>query len=167
MNHILPGLLAAAITVLVLMANCASEPESVPEVRAEPPQKCMNEVCVISSTNEPGQRFRSTVQVQSRSAWEDLNSSLRGNALEQYEAYLSHQLDFDEAAVVAVFAGERPTGGYQLHLERVIRTPSSISLHIRESKPDPGDMVTQALTYPSLIMVVHDAPQDIDVNFSR
>ncbi len=69
--------------------------------------------------------------------------------------------------MVAVFAGERPTGGYQLHLERVIRTPSSISLHIRESKPDPGDMVTQALTYPSLIMVVHDAPQDIDVNFSR
>lgn len=51
--------------------------------------------------------------------------------------------DFDSQAVVAVFLGQRMTGGYRVRLEA-----NGAALKISEEAPPPDAMVTQVLTTP-------------------
>ena len=57
-------------------------------------------------------------------------------------------VDFSTEMVVALFLGERPTGGYAIEMTRVERTDSSLAVHFRVTKPDPGAMLMQVLTQP-------------------
>ena len=50
--------------------------------------------------------------------------------------------------VVALFMGERPTGGYAIEITRVERADSGLAVHYRSKGPDQGAMLTQALTQP-------------------
>jgi PrcB C-terminal len=50
--------------------------------------------------------------------------------------------------VVALFMGERPTGGFAIEVTRIERTDSGLSVHYRTTRPDPAAMQPQALTQP-------------------
>ena len=49
---------------------------------------------------------------------------------------------------LAVFAGERNTGGYGIEIIEVILNNNDLAISIEMTEPDPDMMVTQALTYP-------------------
>jgi len=53
--------------------------------------------------------------------------------------------------------GERPTGGFRVQLEAVVEYPDHILVEAFEVIPGPGDIVTQALTYPYLLVTIIDA----------
>src|SRR5215510_16298514 len=57
-------------------------------------------------------------------------------------------VDFSHDMVVALFMGERPTGGYAIEVTRIERTDSGLSVHYRTRQPDPAAMQAQALTQP-------------------
>lgn len=57
-------------------------------------------------------------------------------------------VDFSREMVVALFMGERPTGGYEIEVTQVERTAAGLTVHHRAKSPDPGDMLTQSLTSP-------------------
>jgi hypothetical protein len=57
-------------------------------------------------------------------------------------------VDFSRDMVVALFMGERSTGGYAIEVTRIERIDSSLSVHYRITRPDPGAMQAQALTQP-------------------
>jgi hypothetical protein len=59
-------------------------------------------------------------------------------------------LDASREVIVAVFLGEKRTGGYAIDVVRVEedRADRSVKVFIRETSPPPGAMVTQALTQP-------------------
>jgi hypothetical protein len=57
-------------------------------------------------------------------------------------------VDFSTEMVVALFLGERPTGGYAIEVTRVERTDTGLSVRFRVTKPAPGTMQTQMLTQP-------------------
>src|SRR5215470_9736911 len=57
-------------------------------------------------------------------------------------------VDFSRDMVVALFMGERPTGGYAIEVTRIERTDSGLSVHYRTTRPDPAAMHAQALTQP-------------------
>jgi len=57
-------------------------------------------------------------------------------------------VDFSREMVVALFMGERPTGGYAIEITRVERADSGLAVHYRSKGPDQGAMLTQALTQP-------------------
>src|SRR5438093_4348827 len=50
-------------------------------------------------------------------------------------------------AVIASL-GEKPTGGYGIHIERVSLQGNMLAVHARVTEPAKGSIVTQALTYP-------------------
>jgi hypothetical protein len=65
--------------------------------------------------------------------------------------------------VIAVFAGERRTGGYQIDVDRVEARGDRVRVHLRETVPPPGTLVTQSLTYPYHIVAI--APTNLAVEF--
>ena len=59
-------------------------------------------------------------------------------------------IDFNQEMIVAVFAGEKPTGGYGIEITAIEqdRARQQLRVRYRETKPPAGAMVTQALTQP-------------------
>ncbi|MDQ7793791.1 MAG: protease complex subunit PrcB family protein [bacterium] len=64
---------------------------------------------------------------------------------------------------VLVAMGERPTGGYRVDLNDAMEAEDYVLLEVVYRAPGPGDMVTQALTYPYLLLRVK-TEKDIRVN---
>lgn len=64
------------------------------------------------------------------------------------------QVDFSRYNVVAVFAGEKSTGGYSVEILTVETSSSqttdlpSLAIAVRYRQPSAGDFVTEAFTYP-------------------
>jgi len=63
-------------------------------------------------------------------------------------------VDFSRDMVLALFMGERPTGGYAIEVTRIERTDHGLSVHYLTSRPDPSAMQTQALTQPFHLVTV-------------
>ena len=64
------------------------------------------------------------------------------------------QVDFTRYSVVAVFAGEKTTGGYSVEILSVetsdseTQERSAIAITVQHRQPEAGNLVTEALTYP-------------------
>jgi hypothetical protein len=66
-------------------------------------------------------------------------------------------VDFKRQIVVAVFLGEKPTGGYDVEIIRAEQSDGALVLHYREKSPLPGSIAIQALTQPfHIIQMVRD-----------
>lgn len=57
-------------------------------------------------------------------------------------------VDFGRSSVVALFAGQRPTGGYSLRITEAELQGESLRVAALELRPAPGTPVTQSLTQP-------------------
>ena len=57
-------------------------------------------------------------------------------------------IDFSEDMVVAVFMGEKPTGGYSIEIKDVLKKKDHIEFLIEVDEPGPDDMVAQVITSP-------------------
>jgi hypothetical protein len=87
-----------------------------------------------------------------------INNSERWNDLWQQHTYNTEppppvpQVDFTPYSVVAVFAGEQPTGGYSVEILSVetsgSQTQEQLAIRVQHRQPGAGDFVTEALTYP-------------------
>ena len=60
-------------------------------------------------------------------------------------------------SVAALFAGSRPTGGYHVRIERVTSEDDRLRIRYRVLGPDPGLIVSQALTSPYVVVLVDGA----------
>ncbi len=72
----------------------------------------------------------------------------------------SSTIDFNQAAVVAAFAGTRNTGGWAVAVK-----PSADKIIIDVNAPDKGDMTAQIITYPfqvALVPVAENQPLNIE-----
>ena len=63
-------------------------------------------------------------------------------------------VDFKKGYVIAVFAGNRTTGGYAISVSSVTDTEDSRAVSVLVEKPGPGCITTQALTSPYQIIRV-------------
>jgi len=66
------------------------------------------------------------------------------------------RVDFRRQTVAVIHAGERPTGGYSVRVEKVASGPRAGQARVwrRVLEPGPDAMVTQALTYPCAVLVL-------------
>jgi protease stability complex PrcB-like protein len=55
-------------------------------------------------------------------------------------------VDFSRDIIAGVFAGEKPTGGYDVEILRTEKGDVALIIYYRERSPLPGGIVTQALT---------------------
>ena len=63
-------------------------------------------------------------------------------------------VDFTRDVVVAVAAGQRPTGGYEIAVDRVRQVNGELTIEVVETAPGPNCMTTTSLTQPVDVIVV-------------
>jgi hypothetical protein len=63
-------------------------------------------------------------------------------------------VDFTHDVVVAVAAGQRPTGGYEIAVDRVTQSDGELTVEVVERTPGPNCMTTASLTQPVDVVVV-------------
>ena len=63
-------------------------------------------------------------------------------------------VDFTRDVVVAAAAGQRPTGGHEIAIDRVTRTDGELTVEVVERAPGPNCMTTASLTQPADVVVV-------------
>src|SRR5213594_288709 len=70
-------------------------------------------------------------------------------------------VDFSRDMVVALFMGERPTGGYAIEVTQIERTDAGLAIHYRTRRPDPSSMQMQVLTQPYHLITVPRADDPV------
>lgn len=69
-------------------------------------------------------------------------------------------VDFERDGVIAVFMGERATGGHVIRVDRVARRGEEMRVDVVLQTPGPECMATQALTQPyQMVLVPQSAPK--------
>ncbi len=63
-------------------------------------------------------------------------------------------VDFTRDIVVAVAAGQRPTGGYEIAVDRITQTNAELTVEVVERTPGPNCVTTASLTQPVDVVVV-------------
>jgi protease stability complex PrcB-like protein len=63
-------------------------------------------------------------------------------------------VDFTKAVVVAVAAGQRPSGGYEIAVDRVGQTDGELTVEVLETSPGPNCITSSAPTQPVDVVVV-------------
>ena len=58
------------------------------------------------------------------------------------------QIDFSSSTAIAVFMGQKNTGGYSIEIVKILDAGDNVVVYVKETKPWPGSIVTQALTQP-------------------
>lgn len=60
-----------------------------------------------------------------------------------------HYINYDESKIpVFAYLGERTTGGYDVHIERIFKEDDRTIIRLGLRSPQPGQMVTMGFTYP-------------------
>lgn len=63
-------------------------------------------------------------------------------------------VDFTRDVVIAVAAGQRPSGGYEIAVTRVSQANGELRAEVRETSPGPNCLSTSTLTQPVDVVVV-------------
>jgi hypothetical protein len=63
-------------------------------------------------------------------------------------------IDFSRNLVVAVAAGQRSSGGYEIAVRRVAQANGDLTIEVEETTPGPNCMTTSALTQPVDVVVL-------------
>jgi hypothetical protein len=72
------------------------------------------------------------------------------------------QVDFQSKWVVAVFDGTRPSSGYTTTIDRVVQADGEVHLYLRQTEPDPEQMVAAVLTHPYHIIEIDRSALSVD-----
>ena len=64
------------------------------------------------------------------------------------------EMDFTKHTVLAVFAGEKRSGGYTIRVERITQTDQAVIVHVTETAPGPRDITTTLITYPYQVVKI-------------
>lgn len=67
-------------------------------------------------------------------------------------------LDFTRESAIAVFLGERPTGGYSIHVDAVTRRGDELLVEVVLQAPGPECITTQAFTQPYEMVSIPTGP---------
>ena len=64
-------------------------------------------------------------------------------------------LDVQKSNFVILNMGEKNSGGFAIGVEGVVETDKNIIINVKETIPEPGAMVTQAITYPFCVVKIN------------
>lgn len=100
--------------------------------------------------------------IRDQSEFESFWKTLHGQGAQ----YSDEVINFSEEIVLAVVLGERPTGGYEVKIEGIVKEqiPPQIVVTATEVKPGPDCTVSQAKTVPYHIVKM-DAPSTDQIRF--
>ena len=69
----------------------------------------------------------------------------------------------NETLICTIAMGEKPSGGYFIEIQKVKIKGNSAEIYVNEILPKPGDIVTDAITYPIAKIKFYKKPDKIEV----
>jgi hypothetical protein len=69
--------------------------------------------------------------------------------------------DLQNSNFVILNMGQKSSGGYSINVEGVVETPTQIIIKVKETGPEPGGMVTQAMTNPFCVVKINSKKEII------
>ncbi len=75
---------------------------------------------------------------------------------------LSEKVNFEEEMILAVFMGERTTGGYSIEIVEIMEKDDVVEVIIGQTSPGEDDMVSMAFTYPEHIVKMEKTEKPIE-----
>lgn len=156
------------VFLLLLAAGCANGGPGNPNGTTS------EESTVETTAEEPAETTEDTGMEPTALKVEQISSGAPGQGprrprvvVAPTAAALSEELDAripdsGRGTYLAVFWGQKPTGGYSLGVASARREGEGVTVRLMLEKPPEDAMVTQALTYPYAVAVVRgvDAGQD-------
>ncbi|MBU3925325.1 protease complex subunit PrcB family protein [Patescibacteria group bacterium] len=97
--------------------------------------------------------------IKSKSEWMPI--------LQKINAELPAPIDFDKDMIIAVFQGEKSTGGYNTEINTIAEKGNTIEVSVLENSPGRGCAVTQALTSPFHIVKVQKSDKKVLFNIEK
>jgi hypothetical protein len=70
-------------------------------------------------------------------------------------------VDFSRHMVLLAAMGQRPTGGYQVVIDRVLEHADALEVHVRHISPGPRCGTTAALTQPADVVMIPASPKPV------
>jgi len=77
------------------------------------------------------------------------------------------EVNFDTRSVIVVYQGRKTSGGYSIAVERLRRVGMNLIVSAKEQSPKPGDITTDALTSPFVVVSIPRLPGGITVMFEE
>jgi len=130
-----------ATTCILLLAACAAKQPAAPGGNPK-----LYEVLTQQENGGGNIAFNEIVSDQKEMAMLTSDENLAGKV---------HAEDFKKSTFLILNLGEKSSGGYGIGVEKVEEFPDKIVVTVRESRPAPGSMVTQALTYPYAVVKIN------------
>ncbi|OUD35967.1 protease complex subunit PrcB family protein [Flavobacterium sp. FPG59] len=69
--------------------------------------------------------------------------------------------DLQNSNFVILNMGQKSSGGYSINVEGVVETPTQVIIKVKEIGPEPGGMVTQAMTNPFCVVKINSKKEII------
>jgi hypothetical protein len=73
------------------------------------------------------------------------------------------EVDFEQYMLLAVFSGEKQSGGFTSQVERITQTDAALAVHVVETAPGPDQVTISQITYPW--QIVRTPRTDLPVRF--
>jgi uncharacterized protein (DUF885 family) len=76
-------------------------------------------------------------------------------------------VNFSSRACIVVYQGQQPTGGYSVELTEIRRDGTVLAIKVNERRPAFGDVTTQAITSPFVVVSIPRPPQGASVRLTN
>ena len=77
------------------------------------------------------------------------------------------EVNFDTRSVIIVYQGRKPSGGWSIAVDRLRRVGMNLIVSAKEQKPKPGEVSTDVLTSPFLVVSIPRLPGGVTVMFEE
>lgn len=106
---------------------------------------------ILSESAYQGKETKSYEVIKDKAALEKLYEAINDTQVPK--------IDFSKERVVALFMGQRNTGGHAIKVKNVTEKGGKIYVDVEETSPGSGDIVTMALTNPFTIVKINSTKE--------
>jgi hypothetical protein len=76
------------------------------------------------------------------------------------------EINFNTRAVLVVYQGQKPSGGYSIEIAEIRRDGTVLAIKVSERRPAFGDVTTQVITSPFVVVSIPRPPQGASARLS-
>ncbi len=77
------------------------------------------------------------------------------------------KINFAREMAIAVFMGQRTSGGYEITIKNIIQKKDKIIIEVHEKEPSPDTLRTMSLTQPYYVMVIKNSSLPIEFQYQH
>lgn len=139
-------------------APARTEPEGQPQQDAPQEEAREQPWTELASGSQSAVRTPVTRAIRDPGLWADFWAAITANQLPPPPR---PQVDFSERTAIVLLLGERRTGGYGISIRDVVYGSGEVEVVVEIERPEPGAMLTQALTAPYYIATIPATDREI------